>query len=123
MEAENKIEKLVASLWMMWGAIVQSRADDIYNEKLNSLYNIGKEAMERAGQVGGVVESVWEMPRRKKREPLLPSRLYGVYGGRYGMTRKRFVKLMMAQIGGPSVRGPDTYRVCPQCLGTGRSIL
>lgn len=56
MELENRIEKLVASLWMMWGAIVQSRADDIHNEKLNSLYNIGKEAMERAGQIGKDVE-------------------------------------------------------------------
>lgn len=26
----------------------------------------------------------------------------------------------MAQIGGPSLRGPDLIRVCPHCLGTGR---
>lgn len=26
----------------------------------------------------------------------------------------------MAQIGGPSVRGPDLFGICPQCFGTGR---
>lgn len=71
MELENRIEKLVASLWMMWGAIVQSRADDIYNEKLNSLYNIGKEAMEYAGQMHDPVEiscSKFSMPVEHEEE-------------------------------------------------------
>lgn len=29
----------------------------------------------------------------------------------------------LAQIGGPSLRGPDSIGVCSQCLGAGRSIL
>lgn len=29
----------------------------------------------------------------------------------------------MAQIGGPSVRGPDKLTICSRCLGTGREVL
>lgn len=47
-------EKLIAAIWQMWGAISQSRADDIYNEKLNSLYEIGRKSMIYAGQIEDV---------------------------------------------------------------------
>lgn len=29
----------------------------------------------------------------------------------------------LAQIGGPSVRGPDLLSICPRCLGTGRELV
>jgi len=35
-----------------------------------------------------------------------------------GVTRKM---QSMAQIGGPSLRGPDIISVCPYCLGTGKN--
>ena len=44
-------EKLIAACWAMWGAIQQAKSTYAYNETLNALYNIAKEAMIRAEQI------------------------------------------------------------------------
>ncbi len=44
-------EKLIAACWAMWSAIQQAQAVDIYNEAINSLAKIAKEAMTRCGQI------------------------------------------------------------------------
>lgn len=51
MELEREKEKLIAALWMMWGAIKQAHANEVYDESLCSLYEIGRQAMERSGQM------------------------------------------------------------------------
>ena len=47
----DKEEKLIAALWAMYAAIQQAQAIDIYDEQLNSLLAIAKEAMIRCGQL------------------------------------------------------------------------
>lgn len=47
----DKEEKMVAALWSMYAAIQQAQAIDIYDEQLNSLLSIAKEAMIRCGQL------------------------------------------------------------------------
>lgn len=47
----DKEEKLIAACWAMWSAIQQAQAVDTYNESINSLAKIAKEAMTRCGQL------------------------------------------------------------------------
>lgn len=44
-------DKLLAAVWTMWGAIQNAHANDVYNENINSVYDIAKQAMERSGQL------------------------------------------------------------------------
>lgn len=46
-------EKLIATLWAMWGAICQAHKVEVYNENISALYEIGQEAMKNCGQVKG----------------------------------------------------------------------
>ena len=50
MNVENN-EKLIADCWAMWSAIQQAQAVNTYNESINSLAKIAKEAMIRCGQI------------------------------------------------------------------------